>query len=70
MKTNTLHLEAIIFDIGGVLWQPPDTPLSATWAYQCGLDVATFDKLVYASQWGEQALRGEITSEQMWQRIG
>ena len=65
-----MTIEAIIFDIGGVIWLPPEAPLSEKWAARCGLGATTFDRLVFASEWGELALSGAITSEQMWANIG
>ena len=65
-----MSIEAIILDIGGVIWLPPETPLSEKWAARCSLDATTFDHIVYASDWTEQALAGAITSEQMWANIG
>jgi epoxide hydrolase-like predicted phosphatase len=64
-------IEALIFDIGGVLWVADGgDPLSTKWAPLCGLDAETFDSLVFASEWGEQALVGEITNKQLWENIG
>jgi glucose-1-phosphatase len=65
-----MQIKAIILDIGGVLWLPPKTPLSEKWAVRCNVDAKTFDKIVYASELGKQALVGTITSEQMWTKIG
>lgn len=62
--------KAILFDIGGVLWHPTGTPLSANWAARCGLSVAAFDQVVYNSEWGAQALVGKISGAEMWQKIG
>lgn len=63
-------VEAIIFDIGGVLWRSSGFRMSDKWLARTGLDVETFDQIVFASEWGEQALVGEITEAQQWQNIG
>jgi putative hydrolase of the HAD superfamily len=68
--TTFMQIEAIIFDIGGVIWLPPEAPLSAKWAARCGLDAEAFDNIVYGSQWGEQALIGAVTREEIWANIG
>ena len=65
-----MQIQAIILDIGGVLWRADGPPLSEKWATRCGLDAETFDRIVFASEWGKQALRGTITSEEEWATIG
>ena len=65
-----IQVRAILVDIGGVLWHPPETPLSAHWASRCGLSPGEFDEIVYSSEWGTQALLGNITGEEMWEKIG
>jgi putative hydrolase of the HAD superfamily len=65
-----LKIEAIILDIGGVIWLPNGPPLSEKWATRCGLNSEAFDRIVYGSEWLKQALVGDITSEQMWDNIG
>lgn len=63
-------IDAIIFDIGGVLWRSDGVPLSDKWAARCGLDAAAFDQIVFASAWGSQALKGAITGDEKWKNIG
>ena len=65
-----IQLKAILLDIGGVLWHPTETPLSVNWAVRCGLSPKEFDEIVYNSEWGSQALVGNITGEKMWEKIG
>ncbi len=65
-----MQIKAIILDIGGVIWLANDSPLSEKWAARCGLDAERFDRIVYASEWGEQALVGAITREEIWANIG
>jgi hypothetical protein len=60
-----IRIEAILLDIGGVLWHPKETPLSDNWAAKCG-----FDQIVYNSAWGSQALVGKISGDGMWENIG
>jgi len=63
-------IRAILIDIGGVLWHPPETPLSVNWAARCGLSPGEFDEIIYNSEWGSQALVGKITGPEMWEKIG
>ena len=65
-----IRIKAILLDVGGVPWHPPKTPLSLNWAARCGLSPKEFDELVYNSAWGSQALLGNITGEQMWEKVG
>jgi len=64
------EIKAILFDIGGVFWHPPETPLSVNWAAKCELTPKEFDEIVYHSEWSSQALLGKITGEKMWENIG
>ena len=64
------QIKAILIDVGGVLWHPPETPLSVNWAARCSLSPNEFDEIVYNSEWGSQALLGKITGEMMWENIG
>ncbi len=59
-------IETIIFDIGGVLWHPSSTPLSAQWAARCGLGKADFDEIVFNSPLYETAATGKISSDVVW----
>jgi HAD superfamily hydrolase (TIGR01549 family) len=65
-----IQIKAILLDIGGVLWHPKETPLSDRWAKRCGLSAKAFDQIVYHSEWGSQALVGNISGEEMWENIG
>jgi len=69
-QESFLQIEAIILDIGGVIWLPNGIPLSEKWATRCRLSTEAFDRIVYASEWGEQALVGAVTRKQMWDNIG
>jgi len=65
-----IPIKAILIDIGGVLWHEKETPLSAAWAARCGLSPKEFDQIVYNSEWGAQALLGNLTGKEMWKNIG
>jgi FMN phosphatase YigB (HAD superfamily) len=63
-------IKAILIDIGGVLWHPPETPLHVNWAARCSLSPKEFDEIVYNSEWSSQALMGKLSGEKMWENIG
>lgn len=65
-----MKIEAIIFDIGGVIWHHSGIPLSQKWAGRCGLNAEAFDQIVYASEWGEAAMVGTVTNKELWANIG
>jgi epoxide hydrolase-like predicted phosphatase len=70
MEKTLRSVDAVIFDIGGVLWRSNGIPLSDKWTVRCGLDAESFDRIVFASEWGQQALSGQITSAEKWKNIG
>jgi len=70
MEKTLRSVDAVIFDIGGVLWRSNGIPLRDKWAVRCGLDAESFDRIVFASEWGQQALSGQITSAEKWKNIG
>lgn len=64
---NDQTIEAIIFDIGGVIYRAGDRPyLREKWAPKCGLDFQTFDDVVFNSPLYDQAAIGEITGDELW----
>jgi HAD superfamily hydrolase (TIGR01549 family) len=63
-------IETIIFDIGGVLWHQPPTPLSDKWANRCGLSKAEFDQIVFNSANYEAAATGKISGDVIWANKG
>lgn len=63
-------IEAIILDIGGVIWRPAAGRLSDKWAARCGIDAEAFDNIVYRSEWGKQAMLGAIRHTEFWANIG
>ena len=65
-----MRIEAIIFDIGGVLLGPADAPMREKWASRCGLSPEAFDQIMYFSEWGEQALSGAYTHAEIWALLG
>ena len=65
-----VDIEAIILDIGGVIWLPNDVRLSDKWAARCGLDAEAFDQIAYRSEWGKQAMLGTMTHLEFWAKVG
>ena len=63
-------LEAIIFDVGGVLIRTQSRAGRETWAKTLGLDAWDFEQLVFNSDSGRQAQLGQKSIETHWQWLG
>lgn len=62
-------IKAVIFDVGGVLVRTEDrTPRQALEA-RLGLEPGAAEFLVYNSEMGQKAQRGEITAAELWRWI-
>jgi epoxide hydrolase-like predicted phosphatase len=59
-------IQAIIFDIGGVLVRTMDRSPRTALAQRLGLTYETLGELVFGGESGNKAQRGEITYEQQW----
>jgi FMN phosphatase YigB (HAD superfamily) len=60
------HIKAIIFDVGGVLVRTEDRTPRRRLEEQYGLQPGEAEFLVYNSEKGQQAQRGEITAAALW----
>lgn len=60
------HIKAIIFDVGGVLVRTEDRTPRRRLEEQYGLQPGEAEFLVYNSERGQQAQRGEITAAALW----
>ena len=63
-------LEAIIFDVGGVLIRTQSRVGRDMWAKKLGLDAWDFEHLVFNSDSGRQAQLGQKSIETHWQWLG
>jgi HAD superfamily hydrolase (TIGR01509 family) len=63
------HIKAIIFDVGGVLVRTEDRTPRRRLEEQYGLQPGEAEFLVYNSEKGQQAQRGEITAAALWSWI-
>ncbi len=63
------HIKAIIFDVGGVLVRTEDRTPRRRLEEQYGLQPGEAEFLVYNSERGQQAQRGEITATTLWRWI-
>lgn len=63
-------IQAIIFDVGGVLLRTEDRAPRQQWEAKLGLPPGGAEALVFNSEMGQKAQRGEITEPELWQWIG
>ncbi|MCB8948830.1 MAG: HAD-IA family hydrolase [Ardenticatenaceae bacterium] len=63
-------IQAIIFDVGGVLLRTEDRAPRQQWEAKLGLPPGGAEALVFNSVMGQKAQRGEITEPELWQWIG
>jgi len=61
-----MQIQAIYFDIGGVLVRTTDRAPRAALALRLGMTYEALDDLVFGGENGSRAQRGEITTEQHW----
>jgi putative hydrolase of the HAD superfamily len=63
-------IKAIIFDVGGVLLRTEDHSFRRRWEAELGLEPGEAEEIVFNSEMGLKAQRGEISDEELWRWIG
>ena len=63
-------IQAVIFDVGGVLLRTEDRTPRQMWEARLGLAPGGAETLVFNSEMGQKAQRGEITESELWRWIG
>ncbi|MCB9445661.1 MAG: HAD family phosphatase [Ardenticatenaceae bacterium] len=63
-------IKAVIFDVGGVLIRTHDHTPRRQWEWKLGLAEWQSEQIVFNSEMGYQAQKGEITDEALWQWVG
>lgn len=63
-------IQAIIFDVGGVLLRTHDWSHRHKWDAKLGLPPGTAEETVFNSDLGTAAQLGQISTETLWQRVG
>lgn len=63
-------IKAIIFDVGGVLIRTHDHSPRRRWEQQLGLAEWESEQIVFNSEMGQKAQRGDVTDEALWDWVG
>ena len=63
-------IKAVIFDVGGVLIRTADHSHRRAWEKQLGLAEWESEEIVFNSDMGQKAQRGEIETAELWHWIG
>ena len=69
-KRNDGAIQAIIFDVGGVLIRTIDHSGRQEWESRLGLPSGGAEAIVLNSEMGHRAQCGEITTESLWTWVG
>lgn len=64
-----MEIKAIIFDVGGVLIRTADRSSRRRLEERLGLAEWESEKIVFNSETGRMAQRGEVTNEALWQSV-
>ena len=65
-----MTIQAIIFDIGGVLSEYHDFRAYFKWEKQLGLEKGGLFKMLYENPVAQQATRGKATVAEVWEEVG
>ena len=68
-QEDTIMIKAIIFDVGGVLVRTEDHAPRRKLEERLGLAPGEAERLVYNSDMGRAAQRGEITAAELWRSV-
>ena len=63
-------IEAVIFDVGGVLLRTPDRSTRLAWERRLGLADWEAEEIVFNGETGRQAQLGQITDAELWAWVG
>ena len=63
-------IKAVIFDVGGVLIRTADHSYRREWENRLGLADGESEEIVFNSEMGNKAQRGEISDDMLWSWVG
>ncbi len=65
-----MTIKAVIFDIGGVLFQIQDLTLYRQWATRLGISEGQLGEIIFNNPVSRRATVGEATTEEVWNEVG
>jgi putative hydrolase of the HAD superfamily len=68
-EAESMTIQAVIFDIGGVLWRFEDPTLHRQWETQLELSEGQLIDIVFDNPISQQALVGDATPEEVWLEV-
>lgn len=63
-------IEAVIFDVGGVLIRTPDRSSREAWERKLGLSEWESEEIVFNGKTGKRAQLGQISNDELWDWVG
>lgn len=63
-------IDAVIWDLGGVILRTHDRSGRHRWAQECGLATGELERLVFAGEMGIAASLGRASEDDVWQWVG
>ncbi len=63
-------IQAVIFDVGGVLVRTTDHSQRRAWEHRCGLSPRQSEAIVFESEMGANAQAGLVTDDELWRWVG
>jgi len=64
------HIQAVFWDLGGVIIRTEDRTRRAEWETRLGLPPRELDQIVFAGEMGRKAAVGQAGTEDVWKWVG
>ena len=61
------EIEAVFWDLGGVLVRTEDRTQRERWEQRLGMEPRQLDRFIFAGEMGHRAALGEVSAEEVWE---
>ena len=68
--TSSVGLQAVIWDLGGVILRTEDRSARSAWETQLGLAEYELDRIVFGGEMGHKASLGQANARAVWESVG